>query len=817
MRFSIKLKLAVAFGVLLLLSGAAGTIGIVKLAAVDSNIKGLLTGPVELQNQITQLEQAVHASVRHEKNLTLFTDAGEIKHALDELQEDHRRIPAKADDVAKLVSGEMRDKFNELRGTLTQLLANQDQIAEFGRRDTAGEALQLAGNEGRATFGEMLTSLRQLRDNLTAQPSAAVAPNAVSDIMVQLGQANLEQRDLILASAGEAAAHGKAIKAAILAVAGQREAFLHQLEGQDRALAGQFFERFDKWRTVDDSIEALAQLDSKRRASAITTGVNKKAMDVLKAQFAALDGALAREMAAHATASEEVYASARQTLIGMVAAALLVAAGTGLWMALSISRGLGLAVGLADGVAMGDLDRRISVHSNDEIKDLVDALNRMTANLRATAAVADSIAQGDLSMEAKPLSDKDTLGLAMQRMTANLRGTAKIADTIAQGDLSLEAKPLSDRDTLGLAMQRMMANLRETAKVAGAIAQGDLTVEAKPLSDKDALGLALKGMLDKLRVVVSDALAASYNVSSGSQQMSASAEQLSSGASEKAAAAEEASASMEEMAANIKQNADNASQTEKIARQSAAGAETGGQAVARAVQAMQTIAEKITIVQEIARQTDLLALNAAVEAARAGEHGRGFAVVASEVRKLAERSQTAAQEISALSGQTVSVAQQAGEMLVKLVPDIKKTAQLVEEITAACREQDVGASQVSQAIQQLDKVIQQNASASEELSAISEELAAQAEKLQDNISFFRIGDGNGQARAAGAPAVSKIQAGHIAGGRAKTAKRASAPARVRHPLHKERNPGAAAAAAARNGIAIDLGGNDEHEGEFEEY
>ena len=366
MRFSIKLKLAMAFGVLLLLSGAAGTIGIVKLAAVDSNIKGLLTGPVELQNQITQLEQAVHASVRHEKNLTLFTDAGEIKHVLDELQDDHRRIPAKAEDVAKLVSGEARDKFNELRGTITQLLANQDQIAEFGRRDTAGEALQLAGNEGRATFGEMLTSLRQLRDNLTAQPSAAVAPNAVSDIMVQLGQANLEQRDLILASAGEAAAHGKAIKAAILAVAGQREAFLHQLEGQDRALAGQFFERFDKWRTVDDSIEALAQLDSKRRASAITTGVNKKAMDVLKAQFAALDGALAREMAAHATASEEVYASARQTLIGMVAAALLVAAGTGLWMALSISRGLGLAVGLADGVAMGDLsnsrklDQRIS-------------------------------------------------------------------------------------------------------------------------------------------------------------------------------------------------------------------------------------------------------------------------------------------------------------------------------------------------------------------------------------------------------------------------------------------------------------------------
>ena len=261
MRFTIKLKLALAFGVLLLLSGTAGWIGIVKLAAIDGNIKSLLSGPVELQNQIMQLEQAVHASVRHEKNLTLFTDAGEIKHALDELQEDHRRIPAKAEDVAKLVSGEARDKFNELRGTLTQLLANQDQIAEFGQRDTAGEALQLAGNEGRAAFGEMLTSLRQLGDSLTAQPSAAIAPNAVSGIMVQLAQAGREELGMILAPSDEAAAaHGKAIKAAISAVAGQREAFLHQLEGQNLALAAQFFERFDKWRAVDGSIEALAQL-----------------------------------------------------------------------------------------------------------------------------------------------------------------------------------------------------------------------------------------------------------------------------------------------------------------------------------------------------------------------------------------------------------------------------------------------------------------------------------------------------------------------------------------------------------------------------
>jgi methyl-accepting chemotaxis protein len=199
---------------------------------------------------------------------------------------------------------------------------------------------------------------------------------------------------------------------------------------------------------------------------------------------------------------------------------------------------------------------------------------------------------------------------------------------------------------------------------------------------------------------------------------------------------------MEQMSANIKQNSENASQTEKIARQSAENAEASGMAVARAAEAMQTIAQKITIVQEIARQTDLLALNAAVEAARAGEHGRGFAVVASEVRKLAERSQSAAAEISVLSAETVKVAEQAGTMLEKLVPDIKKTSALVEEISAACREQALGTTQINQAIQQLDQVTQQNAAASEQVSATSEELSGQAEALQATIAYFRIGDHN---------------------------------------------------------------------------
>ncbi|MDO1585048.1 methyl-accepting chemotaxis protein [Rhizobium oryzicola] len=289
-------------------------------------------------------------------------------------------------------------------------------------------------------------------------------------------------------------------------------------------------------------------------------------------------------------------------------------------------------------------------------------------------------------------------------------------------------------------MMSVTRGLRSAVEAVRSVSEGDLTTLA-PVKSKDEIGELLtfvNMMIERLRTVVGDALSASSNVSSGSQQLSAGSEQLSQGATEQAAAAEEASAAMEQMAANIKQNADNAAQTETIARQSAQNAEVSGQAVSDAVNAMRTIADKIGIVQEIARQTDLLALNAAVEAARAGEHGKGFAVVASEVRKLAERSQVAAAEISGLSGQTVRLATDAGEKLGRLVPDIRRTAELIAEISVACREQDVGASQINEAILQLDKVTQQNAGASEEMSGTAEELSAQAEELQASIAFFRV-------------------------------------------------------------------------------
>ena len=321
-----------------------------------------------------------------------------------------------------------------------------------------------------------------------------------------------------------------------------------------------------------------------------------------------------------------------------------------------------------------------------------------------------------------------------------------LARSVSEGNLDVDVD-VDQKDEIGMlagAMKTMVENLKDTVGVAERISRGDLTARVRILSDRDKLGIALTEMTEKLRAVMAEFITGASNVASGSQQMSATAEQLSQGATEQAAAAEQASSSMEEMAASIRQNSDNARQTEIIADKASKDAEQSGAAVTQTVTAMRSIAEKIGIIEEIARQTNMLALNAAIEAARAGEQGRGFAVVADAVRKLAERSQASAKEISELSNSSVQIAEAAGDMINRIVPDIRRTAELVKEISAASSEQNSGSEQISQALVQLDQVIQLNASTSEELSATSEELAAQAEQLQSQISFFTIGDEKGR-------------------------------------------------------------------------
>ncbi|MEM1343971.1 MAG: methyl-accepting chemotaxis protein [Pseudomonadota bacterium] len=386
-----------------------------------------------------------------------------------------------------------------------------------------------------------------------------------------------------------------------------------------------------------------------------------------------------------------------------------------------------------------------------------EALNAARATLRDLIRLSDQrLAEGKTDSEATTafalvavavaavaslLLGVAVAALIARSVSRGLQESIEAAAQVSEGklDIVIDEQGNDEIAHLRQATARMIANLRDKVDVASRIADGDLKTDFSAASADDRLGVALERMLERLRDVITKASASAAGVDSSSRELSQTAEQISSGANQQASAAQNASASVEEMTANIRQSADNAAQTEKIASQSAADAQRSGEAVGNAVSAMKTIAEKITIIQEIARQTDLLALNAAVEAARAGEHGKGFAVVASEVRKLAERSQAAAAEISQLSSETVSVSSEAGRMLETLVPNIQRTADLVQEISAATREQNIGAEQINGAIRDLDRIIQRNAAAAQESSATSESLATQARELTTVIGFFDIG------------------------------------------------------------------------------
>ena len=407
-------------------------------------------------------------------------------------------------------------------------------------------------------------------------------------------------------------------------------------------------------------------------------------------------------------------------------------------------------------LTLNDSKVRVTKDYSGVWNDLKQDLNRVATQTQVIAELTEAVAKGDISR----LESLRAIGrrceddrlmpafiMMMEALKRLIDETTLLSQAAADGNLATRADATHHHgefrkivEGINGTLDRVMGPINEVRQVMAAVENGDLSVRIVPeyQGDFQALRSAVNNTIAKLGTTISDVLEASQNMVAASEQVSATAQSLSQSASEQAASVEQTSAAMEEMSASITQNNDNAKITGEIAKKTSRETAEGGQAVHDTVTAMQEIARKIAIVDDIAYQTNLLALNAAIEAGRAGEHGKGFAVVAAEVRKLAERSQVAAEEISQLASHSVGLAERAGTLLGAIVPSIQKTADLVEEITAASGEQSSGIGQIGSAINTISQAVQQNAAASEELASTSEEVNAQAMELQTMMTFFTL-------------------------------------------------------------------------------
>jgi methyl-accepting chemotaxis protein len=543
----------------------------------------------------------------------------------------------------------------------------------------------------------------------------------------------------------------------------RREALRDLVDDEGKGMLDQFADHWDEYLAVNDEVRRLARLNSNTRAKALSQGSAREAFEEAAAIMALVVNRNDAEAASATTVSDLRVASDRIRLAARINRNLVeVQRGE---KNLILARTQAEMDQFADAIAetrtdlegrLVELEAVVSLEGRRELADFRAAYERYVAlhdQVRDISRENGNNLAFDLAAgRGRELSDQALAEISaiVEKSEQDMAADVVLSAERYQAARALLLVLLGVSLLVGLAVsvwiiRSITRGITVALDTTQALAQGDLTKDVE-ITSRDEIGELLEGMSDmteRLRETVSVVIQGATNVAGGSEQLSATAESVSQGANEQSSTAEEVSSSMEEMASMIRQNAENSGETESIALESAQNAGSSGNSVSQTVDAMKEIAERIVVVEEIARQTDLLALNAAIEAARAGEHGKGFAVVAAEVRKLAERSRTAAAEISELSGKTVEVAEDAGAQIKELVPRIQQTSDLVQEISASTKEQNAGVDEINKALMQLDQVIQQNASASEELASTSEELSSQAVELQETISYFKV-DTNGR-------------------------------------------------------------------------
>jgi|GEM_PF-911623 len=639
MKMTIKGRLIGGFALVLLLMAGAGAMAMLKLSDMNKMMGRVVNRTAEKVKLAARVNQNLLEISRAEKNIILASTQEEMDEYAafsDQAAEEMRR---RREQLRELADERGRERLDEFAAAWDEYLGINRQVRDLARLNSNVRASELSRSQARRAFDEAAGTLRELLrregDRMEKASDMADLKQSARKMRLAAGidrgllEIQRGEKNMILAkSQKEMDEYAEALEK----TQKDLEAGIETLDGmtgaEEKELLEAFRARCAAYLELHEKVRALTRENGNNRAFELASGKGRETADRAQSLMGSIVALNEKELEGDKEESARTYEGARNLLVAVLAASLLVGVAFVWWLVRSINRGLSEAVDVTRAVAAGDLTREIRILRKDEIGELLGYM---------------------------------------------------------------------------------------------------------------------KSMVEKLVEIVGEVRSASGNVASGSQELSASAEELSQGAGEQSAAVEESSSSMEEMAANIRQNADNAQQTEKMAIKAAEDAGEAGKVVTDTVSAMKEITEKISIIEEIARQTNLLALNAAIEAARAGEHGKGFAVVASEVRKLAERSQAAAGEINNLSRSSVEVAEKAGEVLSVIVPDIRRTAELVQEIAAASNEQNNGAQQINQAIQQLDQVVQQNASASEEMASTSEELASQAELLESIISFFKLdGAGNGK-------------------------------------------------------------------------